>query len=63
MQEQEKQEKILQLINLHAINKFVQKMNASKTKNVTLQGRSGDIEMSLLDNMGSLISLDDFSKN
>ena len=63
MQEQEKQEKVLQLINLYAINKFIKRVNASKMQKLILRGKDGDLEMSILEDIRSLAGQDDFSKN
>ena len=63
MQEQEKQEKVLQLINLYAINKFIKRVNASKMQKLILRGKDGDLEMCILEDIKSLAGQDDFSKN
>ncbi len=58
MQEQEKQEKVLQLINLFAVNKFAEKMLASKTKKVKLAKQDGPFEFLLLEDLANLASLE-----
>lgn len=63
MQEQEKQEKVLQMINLYAINKYIQKMLISKTKRLTLAGRDGSLEMVMLEELSNIVKLDEQAKN
>jgi len=63
MQEQEKQEKVLQMINLYAINKYIQKMLVSKTKRLTLAGRDGSCEMIMLEELSNIVKLDEQAKN
>jgi hypothetical protein len=62
MQEQENKEKVLQLINIYAVNKYLEKMLVSKTKKLTLsrEGKNSDIIM--LEELSNLISLET-SKN
>jgi len=62
MQEQENKEKVFQLINIYAVNKYIEKMLVSKTKKLTLsrEGKASDIIM--LEELSNLISLET-SKN
>jgi len=63
MQNQEKQEKVMKIINLYTINKYIQKMVASKTKKLTLQASDCSLDVMLLEDLKSLASLEDNAKN
>lgn len=59
MQEQENKEKVLQMINLYAVNKYLEKMLVTKTKKLTLRKTDGkDFEMVLLEELTNLTALE-----
>jgi len=63
MREQNKKEKVLQMMNLMTINKYIQKMLISKTKKLNLKSQNGlTNELMLLEDFTNLLTLED-SKN
>ena len=61
-EQKDDKKKTLQMINLYAINLYIQKMLVAKTKKLTLRKGEGDCEMILLEDFSNMISLDN-SKN
>ena len=59
MLEQNNKEKVLQMMNLFVINKYIQKMLISKTKKLNLQKPNGDFEVMILEDFANLVSLED----
>jgi len=59
MQEQENKEKVLQMINLYAVNKYLEKMIVTKTKKLTLKDVDGnDFDLMLLQELTNLTTLE-----
>jgi hypothetical protein len=61
-EQKDSKEKILKMMNLYAINQYIQKMLISKTKKLTLQKPGGNFEVVILEDFANLVSLED-SKN
>jgi len=57
-EQKDSKEKTLQIMNLYAINKYVQKMIVARTKKLTLKSESGDRELVLLEDFSNIIALD-----